>query len=1204
MNLLMFEDACEHMARIARILKFPQGHAFLLGIEGTGKQSAAKIACFLMQIKIFQIDLIKNYTFRNWRDDLKNVLTFTGIENKSIGFILRDTQIYQYSFIMEDINIVLKNAGEIPGLYTQKDLEEIMQSCKYDQWPQEALIGVGKLQLQNFHINEENNEENIKNQKNMEDQEINQITLVLTKIHQSVQKASIKFKKELNRTNYVTPASFLEYISTFKNLNISKKEEIANSISRLKSGLDILEEANKQIKEMEAALKEMQPQLLAAQIETEKMMDSLIEEKNKADAKQKIVAEEELIASLQQQEATKLALEAESSVAEANIILSLTLAEVQKLKKEHLVEIKALGSPPQAVKITLAGVVILNTEKIKQNGGEIIMQVKEGQQLTMKKEENYFETAKRYLLNDTRELLEMLMNFDKDSIQQSTIIKLEQKVLSMPEFNIQSAERCSYATKFLFMWVKAMADYYKVYSDSKPLREKLIQMKKNVEEKTQELLIKKDALQKINEQIQLLQFDFDQKMIQKNNFTQQIILCQQKLQRAQKLIECLHEEKLRWASDISKLQKKIKQTIPLSLFSSAKITYNGPFTQKYRQRLSEKIQKIILKQPAFHNVQKDQFDIQIFLSSSLKIQQMHMQELPKDETSIENGIIMDKTPRWPLIIDPQNQANKYIRNLSRENPEGFEVAKVNQKTLLKVFETAIQSGKYLLYENIGLDDLETALESVFVKNISEFGNKMIINIGNKTLEYMDSFRLFITSCLPNPNFPPEYYVKFTVINFAVTPYGLEEQLLAQIVSLENPDLEEMKIVIVKKNAKEENDLLKIEDQILKCLSDIKDINEILKDENLIIQLQSSKMFAQEINERVTQSSEYIKSPPLDLQKICRDSTNITPLIFVLSPGSDPLIHFKKLSENEKMLKKTAYISLGQGQGPKAEKLIKEYVQKGGWIMLQNCHLCQSWMHNLSLICQELNENTNKDFRLWLTSMPSADFPIQILQNSIKITMEPPQTVRENLVNTFFQIKDLQTYDSLSKYQQKLIFSFSLFHSVIQERKRFGSIGWNLQYEFTNEDLSVCLKQLNFIFQQKYDIIPLKVLIFLGAEINYGGRVTDNNDLKLINQILTDYIENEEEFSLNSKQEVLDFIQQMPINTTPEFFGLHSNAEINNSLENLRFLLENALLLQPSYQYQEENSSNYFFLKWIELQKAPSPIWISSFFFPQGFLTAT
>jgi dynein heavy chain len=86
-----------------------------------------------------------------------------------------------------------------------------------------------------------------------------------------------------------------------------------------------------------------------------------------------------------------LAQKAEAAVAEANNSLAATLAKVSELKKEHLVEVKSLGTPPEAVKITLAGVVILNTDYIKKIGEIIITPVKDQMG---KKEENYFLTAK------------------------------------------------------------------------------------------------------------------------------------------------------------------------------------------------------------------------------------------------------------------------------------------------------------------------------------------------------------------------------------------------------------------------------------------------------------------------------------------------------------------------------------------------------------------------------------------------------------------------------------------------------------------------------------------------------------------------------------------------------------------------------------------------------------------------------------------
>ncbi len=76
----------------------------------------------------------------------------------------------------------------------------------------------------------------------------------------------------------------------------------------------------------------------------------------------------------------------------------------------------------------------------------------------------------------------------------------------------------------------------------------------------------------------------------------------------------------------------------------------------------------------------------------------------------------------------------------------------------------------------------------------------------------------------------------------------------------------------------------------------------------------------------------------------------------------------------------AFISLGQGQGPFAKKLIEEAKRNGGWVCLQNCHLAVSWLPELERIVELLpSENVHSEFRLWLSSMPTAAFPVPVLQ---------------------------------------------------------------------------------------------------------------------------------------------------------------------------------------------------------------------------------
>merc|ERR1711988_2097450 len=120
------------------------------------------------------------------------------------------------------------------------------------------------------------------------------------------------------------------------------------------------------------------------------------------------------------------------------------------------------------------------------------------------------------------------------------------------------------------------------------------------------------------------------------------------------------------------------------------------------------------------------------------------------------------------------------------------------------------------------------------------------------------------------------------------------------------------------------------------------------------------------------------------------STPDTPIIFVLSTGADPTPYLFKLARETGFYEKLKVISLGQGQGPKAEALIESAVKDGErmkWVCLQNCHLAASWMPSLERIMETLaaSEDLDKDFRLFLTSMPCAHFPVSILQNGIKIT---------------------------------------------------------------------------------------------------------------------------------------------------------------------------------------------------------------------------
>jgi len=124
---------------------------------------------------------------------------------------------------------------------------------------------------------------------------------------------------------------------------------------------------------------------------------------------------------------------------------------------------------------------------------------------------------------------------------------------------------------------------------------------------------------------------------------------------------------------------------------------------------------------------------------------------------------------------------------------------------------------------------------------------------------------------------------------------------------------------------------------------------------------------------------YIENQGVTMESLFKDTDPKTPVIFILSQGADPTTSLMKFAREKEFDGRMMGISLGQGQGIKAEKLIKEGKEKGEWILLQNCHLAKSWMPTLEILVQTMQEEEiHEDFRLYLTSMPADYFPISVL----------------------------------------------------------------------------------------------------------------------------------------------------------------------------------------------------------------------------------
>lgn len=150
---------------------------------------------------------------------------------------------------------------------------------------------------------------------------------------------------------------------------------------------------------------------------------------------------------------------------------------------------------------------------------------------------------------------------------------------------------------------------------------------------------------------------------------------------------------------------------------------------------------------------------------------------------------------------------------------------------------------------------------------------------------------------------------------------------------------------------------------------------------------------------------YVKSPPIDYEKIYKSTTAFTPIVFVLSPGADPLADVQKLVETVGIgMNKFRFLALGQGMGDTAKQWIEGGAMKGQWVMLQNCHLLVSWLKKLEVIYDNVTKSKpDKQFRLWLTTNPTDKFPLGILQRSLKVVTEPPDGLSANVKQNYMKL---------------------------------------------------------------------------------------------------------------------------------------------------------------------------------------------------------
>lgn len=249
---------------------------------------------------------------------------------------------------------------------------------------------------------------------------------------------------------------------------------------------------------------------------------------------------------------------------------------------------------------------------------------------------------------------------------------------------------------------------------------------------------------------------------------------------------------------------------------------------------------------------------------------------------------MDNSNRYSLFIDPQKQANKWIKSMEKSNR--LKLLRFMQSDYMKVLEVCIEFGIPTLIENI-YEDLEAPLDPILKRNTFRQGGIEYISLGTNVVPISPNFRLYLTSNLRNPTYMPEIFNKITIIYFGLTEQGLEDQLLGIVVAKERPDLQELREKLITESAENANQLSQVEENILQTLSNTK--GDILVDESAVQILDNSKILSNGIIEKqaIAETTKIeIETFRQKYQLVARHSSVLYYCIIDL-PEIDPMYQF-------------------------------------------------------------------------------------------------------------------------------------------------------------------------------------------------------------------------------------------------------------------------------------------------------------------------
>ncbi|KAI4214893.1 MAG: hypothetical protein LQ351_002606 [Letrouitia transgressa] len=880
--LILFNDVLEHVLRIDRVFRQPQGHLILIGVSGSGKTTLSRFVAWMNGLKVFQIKVHGKYSSNDFDDDLREVLRRCGCKGEKVCFIMDESNVLDSAFL-ERMNTLLANA-EVPGLFEGDDFAALMTSCKegaqrqgllldsqeelykwftqqiirnlhvvftmnppegglssraatspalfnrcvlnwFGDWSDQALFQVGSELTQSVDLDHPSYK--APDTIPIAYQELaippshrDAVVNSMVYVHHSVRRFNNRLFKQQGRATTLTPRHFLDFVAQYVDLFNEKREDLEEQQRHLNVGLEKLRDTVDKVRDLRANLAQKKRQLELKDAEANEKLQRMIADQQEAEQRKSASLKIQASLAKQEEEVARRKEIVNADLEKAEPAVLDAKESVSNIKRQHLTEVRSMGNPPASVKLALEAVCTLLGHKA-----------------------DSWKTIQGIVRRD--DFIASIVGYDNQrQMTKNHRLKMQNDYFSKDDFTYERVNRASKACGPLVQWVQAQVNYSTILDRVGPLREEAEQLEDEALQTRAEAQAIKNKIDGLEQSIAKYKSEYAALISETQAIKAEMSRVQLKVDRSVKLLDSLSSERSRWEQGSRSFETQISTIIGDVLVAAAFLAYSGLYDQQFRKAMTDDW----LGHMALSGIDyKSHNPVTEYLSTADERLLWQDNALPVDDLCTENAIILKRFNRYPLIIDPSWRAMEFLQNENKGRR--LTVTSFLDNSFIKQLESALRFGNPILIQDA--EYLDPILNHVLNKEYQKTGGRVLIQLGKQEIDFSPAFKLYLSTRDPSANFTPDICSRITFVNFTVTQSSLQTQSLNDVLKSERPDVDQRRSNLVKMQGEFNTHLRRLEKRLLRALNESR--GNILDDDVVIETLETLKKEAADISKKVVET---------------------------------------------------------------------------------------------------------------------------------------------------------------------------------------------------------------------------------------------------------------------------------------------------------------------------------------------------------------